>query len=406
VADLSTVWIQAQIYEDDLAFLPADSDDSRSSNSRDVDVTATTRAFPDQKFEGKLAFIYPHADQDTRTVTVRFELENPGHKLRPGSTATVTLKAQPEDIAALVAAARDSHGAEMLEDGRMLAVPDGAVIDTGSQHIVYREASPGVYEGVNVALGPAMTGPEGTIVYPVLRGLNHGDKVVTSGSFLVDAETRLNPAAGSIYFGGSGGSQSGRSSVTTVRPTTPDDPDAQMEAALAALSADDRALVEQQKFCPVLTDNRLGIMGTPVKVMVDGQPVFLCCSGCKEKALADPKATLANVERFKTGKPVSAEARQSDTADPGALDGQEAEIQASLASLSPEDRRLADEQRFCPVIANSRLGSMGTPVKVNVDGQPVFLCCAGCKAKAFKDPKATLERVAQLKHTRPNGSNK
>jgi hypothetical protein len=179
-----------------------------------------------------------------------------------------------------------------------------------------------------------------------------------------------------------------------------------MEAALAALSTDDRTLVEQQKFCPVLTDNRLGVMGTPVKVLVDGQPVFLCCSGCKEKALADPKATLATVEKFRAGKSVSVDARQSDTANSGTLDGQEAEIQATLASLSPEDRRLADEQRFCPVIANSRLGSMGTPVKIKVAGQPVFLCCAGCKAKALKDPKATLERVAQLKRTRPNGSNK
>ena len=53
-------------------------------------MTATTRAFPNEPFHGKLAFIYPHVDQDTRTVTVRFELDNPGHKLRPGSTADVS----------------------------------------------------------------------------------------------------------------------------------------------------------------------------------------------------------------------------------------------------------------------------------------------------------------------------
>lgn len=300
VADLSTVWIQAQIYEDDLAFLPADSNDGdNASDSRKLSVVVTTRAYPDQPFEGKLAFIYPHADQETRTVTVRFELDNPGHKLRPGSTATVTLKIQPKDIAALAAAASRDRGAEMLDEGRVLAVPEGAVIDTGSQHIVYREASPGVYEGVSAALGPAMAGPDGAIFYPVLRGLDHGDKVVTTGSFLVDAETRLNPAAGSIYFGGSGGAQSGRSSVTTVRPTTPDDPDALIEAALAKLSAEDRALAEQQRFCPVLPDNRLGVMGTPVKVFVEGQPVFLCCAGCKTKALKDPKATLERVALLK-----------------------------------------------------------------------------------------------------------
>ena len=64
-------------------------------------------------------------------------------------------------------------------------------------------------------------------------------------------------------------------------------------AALAKLSAADRAVAVAQKFCVVLEENRLGFMGTPVKVMIDGQPVFLCCVGCKKKALADPQATLA-----------------------------------------------------------------------------------------------------------------
>ncbi len=405
VADLSIVWIQAQIYEDDLAFLPADYGDG-SSGSREMTVSATTRAFPDQPFEGKLAFIYPHADQDTRTVTVRFELENPGHKLRPGSTATVMLKVQPKDIARLSAAASNADGTNMLDEGRVLAVPEGAVIDTGSQHIVYREASPGVFEGIDVSLGPAMAGSGGANFYPVLRGLAHGDKVVTSGSFLVDAETRLNPAAGSIYFGGSGGSQSNRSGVTTVRPTTPDDPDAKIEAALAQLSTDDRALAEQQKFCPVLTDNRLGVMGTPVKVMVEGQPVLLCCSSCKEKALADPRATLATVERLKAGKMAAVSTSDKKAAGLAEQEDQEGEIKVALAKLSPEDRNLAEAQRYCPVLNKNRLGSMGTPVKVMVENQPVFLCCAACKEKALTDPKATLERVALLKRSRANESNR
>ena len=70
-------------------------------------------------------------------------------------------------------------------------------------------------------LGPRMSGPHDGTWYPVLSGLDLGDEIVTSGSFLVDAETRLNPAAGSIYFGGSGGSKSGSSSVTNVRPPRP-----------------------------------------------------------------------------------------------------------------------------------------------------------------------------------------
>ena len=77
-----------------------------------------------------------------------------------------------------------------------MAVPERAVIDTGSRKIVYREAEPDVYEGVEVQLGPRC-GP----FYPVIRGLQAGDRVATAGSFLIDAETRLTAGAGSTYFG-------------------------------------------------------------------------------------------------------------------------------------------------------------------------------------------------------------
>jgi Cu(I)/Ag(I) efflux system membrane fusion protein len=399
VADLSTVWIQAQVYEDDLAFLPIDYQEHTGMKGSDgVDVTATTRAFPDEQFHGKLAFIYPHVDQDTRTVTVRFELDNPDHKLRPGSTATVTLKVEPKDLRMFARLEDDKERQEMLAQGRVLAVPESAVIDTGSQHIVYREASPGVYEGIEVAIGPRMTGQDGGILYPVLKGLKQGDLIVGSGSFLVDAETRLNPAAGSVYFGGSGGSQVTRSSVTTVRPTTPEDPDAKIEASLAKLSADDRKLAEAQRFCPILTTNRLGAMGVPVKVSVNGHPVFLCCGGCKEKALADPEATLAQVESLKakviapTTAPAEASAAQS-TADAEP----DPDIRAALADLSPEDRRVAEAQRFCAVLNENRLGSMGTPFKLMIEGQPVFLCCEGCQEKAVANSKETLNKAIQLR---------
>jgi hypothetical protein len=184
----------------------------------------------------------------------------------------------------------------MLNTGRVLSVPESSVIDTGSQRIVYREESPGTFEGVEVKLGPRMSGPKSEVMYPVLSGLTVGERVVTSGSFLVDAETRLNPAVGSIYFGGSGGSQSNASKVTTVRPSTPDDPDAKIQVSLAKLSPEDRKLAAAQKFCPVLPDSRLGSMGPPVKLSIEGKTVFLCCSGCRKKALSNPKETLATVE--------------------------------------------------------------------------------------------------------------
>ena len=305
LADLSSVWIQAQVYEDDFPFLPqAQAHKPLPAESRDgMMVTATSRAFPNEPFLGTLAFIYPHVDEATRTVTIRCELKNPDHKLRPGTTATVTLEVPPRDLEMLQkSVADDPQRSENLDQGLVLAVPESAVIDTGSQRIVYRESAPNVFEGVKVELGPRMIGPDDAMFYPVLAGLAQGERVVAAGSFLVDAETRLNPAAGSIYFGGSGGSKSGGSSVTTVRPSTPEDPDAKLAASLAGLSADDRKLAEAQRFCAVENENLLGSMGKPVKLVIEGQAVFLCCAGCEDGAKADPKQTLAKVKELKEGK--------------------------------------------------------------------------------------------------------
>ncbi|HQU46037.1 MAG TPA: efflux RND transporter periplasmic adaptor subunit, partial [Pirellulales bacterium] len=100
VADLATVWIQAQVYEEDFPFLPqGQSHKTLSPDSPDaLPVVATSRAFPGEPFPGKLAFVYPHVDEATRTVTIRCELPNPEHKLRPGTTATVTIDVPPRDV--------------------------------------------------------------------------------------------------------------------------------------------------------------------------------------------------------------------------------------------------------------------------------------------------------------------
>src|SRR5206468_4256156 len=146
------------------------------------------------------------------------------------------------------------------------------------------EAEPDLFEGVEVQLGPRCG-----IFYPVIRGLNEGDRVATTGSFLIDAETRLTAGVASTYFGASGAPQSGdrRSSATAARPSMTRDEQDKIKVALAKLDPEDRRLVESQGNCPVLTDNRLGSMGTPAKVMVKGQPVFLCCSSCVNDALAN-----------------------------------------------------------------------------------------------------------------------
>lgn len=75
----------------------------------------------------------------------------------------------------------------------------------------------------------------------------------------------------------------------------------------------------------------------------------------------------------------------------------DADVAAAMAKLSPEDRKEAEAQKFCAVMGDNLLGSMGTPLKLDVKGEPVFVCCAGCKSKALKDPDATLATVAKMK---------
>jgi Cu(I)/Ag(I) efflux system membrane fusion protein len=340
VADLSTVWIEAQVYESDVTFLPTAKEIEKRSN--ELAMTAVIEGFPSETFKGKLTFVYPHVNQEARTAIARFELNNPEHKLRPGTTATVRMTVLPKGMdlfrrtvaedylkdnavdtlahswftlggsgprPAIAPLVLSAGGSAMLQQGWLLAVPEDAVIDTGSLQLVYREVVsgvPGEYEGVKVELGPRMVGPEGVNYYPVLRGLQPGDTIVTAGSFLVDAATRLNPAAGSIYFAGSAGKESS-SGVSSVRPSTPQDDEVKVKGAFARLSSDnDRRLAAAQYFCPVMKDSRLGLMGPPVKLILEEQPVFLCCESCRKDALADPKETLAKVEKLKKAKAGSA----------------------------------------------------------------------------------------------------
>jgi multidrug efflux pump subunit AcrA (membrane-fusion protein) len=400
VADISTVWVEAQIYEDDIASLPLASLHKKQELPSGVKVNVQARAFPGQTFEGQVTFIYPHVDQSTRTMTVRSEVENDEQQhLVPGITATVNLEFQPRTMPVLQKAVGDHPDARsLLEQGRVLAVPVFAVIETGDQTVVYRESLPGVYEGTLVSLGPRMTGADGVTFYPVLSGLSAGDRIVTSGSFLVDAETRLNPAAGSIYFGGRGGGTSG-GGVTTARPSTPEDTGSKIAAAMAKLSPADRAVAQAQGSCPVLDESPLGAMGVPVKVTVDGQDVFVCCQSCAKSATKDPEKTLRRIAELKSrsNKGRAATPAGEPPTSLGANDRAGEKIKAALAKLSPIDRKAAELQKECPINEGSVLGSMGVPVKLSLEGESVFVCCKACQEAALADPRGTLEKVKHLR---------
>ncbi|HEY7422962.1 MAG TPA: hypothetical protein VH682_01755 [Gemmataceae bacterium] len=149
------------------------------------------------------------------------------------------------------------------------------------------------------------------------------------------------------------------------------DKEAKIKAALDKLDPDDRELAEEQKYCAVETENRLGAMGKPVKVMIKDEPVFLCCAHCEKAAKKDPDKTLARVEELKS--------------------------RTALEQLDPADRKLAEEQKYCAVQSESLLGSMGKPVKVTIKDETVFLCCKNCEKHARKEPDKTLATVKELK---------
>jgi hypothetical protein len=92
-----------------------------------------------------------------------------------------------------------------------------------------------------------------------------------------------------------------------------------------------------------------------------------------------------------------AQVTSSPAATPQATETVSDEIQAALAQLSPEDRQLALAQKYCPVMEDSRLGEMGPPIKLEIKGQAVFICCKGCRSKALREADKTLAKVAEFK---------
>lgn len=98
----------------------------------------------------------------------------------------------------------------------------------------------------------------------------------------------------------------------------------------------------------------------------------------------------------------SSQPSQQSTVPSGGKGDEQASVEANLAKLSPEDRKLAEEQVYCAVETENRLGSMGVPYKIELDGQPVFLCCDSCETRAKAHAERTLARVKELKEKAKN----
>jgi len=138
-----------------------------------------------------------------------------------------------------------------------------------------------------------------------------------------------------------------------------------------------------------------------VQWIVGGKKYLFCCPPCVDEFVRMAKEEPNEVKEPEDYIQQAADAPHAlqSVATPSVSTdaSQDAEVTEALASLSEEDHALAESQKFCAVQTDSLLGSMGTPIKIDVKGQPVFLCCKGCKTKAMNDPEATLAAVKALK---------
>jgi Cu(I)/Ag(I) efflux system membrane fusion protein len=154
IADLSTLWIIADIYEYEMPFV-------KIGQLAKI----TLSYFPGKELSSKIDYIYPTISADTRTAKVRLTLPNPGGQLKPQMFTNVEIK---------------------ISLGNKLVIPESAVINTGTSQVVYVDKGEGAFEPREVELGLRADG-----AVEVLRGVKTGEKVASSANFLIDSEAQL-----------------------------------------------------------------------------------------------------------------------------------------------------------------------------------------------------------------------
>lgn len=159
IADLSTVWVELEVYENEFPNVHV---------GQRVEIRS--QSFPGKPFSGRVSYIYPFLDPKTRTVKVRVEMPNPGMKLKPDMFVNAVIKSPL---------------------GSAIVLPVSAVIDTGQRKVVWIEASPGMFEPRDVQVGQQTDDK-----IQIFSGIKPGDKVAVSGGYLIDSESQLKGGGG------------------------------------------------------------------------------------------------------------------------------------------------------------------------------------------------------------------
>lgn len=200
VADLSTVWVEADVYEQELSRVRVG-----------APATVTLDAYPGERFNGKVVFIYPFVGEQTRTVKVRFALANRGTRLKPGMYANVALP---------------------TSTGRSLVVPTNALLDSGQEQIVFVAQGDGYFEPRRVKVGQRLDN-----AVEILDGLKEGESVASGAAFFLDSESQLRSSLQAYettppVAGGSAGAREQLSISFSSQPDPPRSGDNQFEAVV------------------------------------------------------------------------------------------------------------------------------------------------------------------------------
>ena len=182
IADLSRLWVLADLFENDIRFVRIGQE-----------ALITVESLPGSEIASRVVFIEPSMNRKTRSTRIRLEIENPDGLLAPGMFAGVRIKA----LLGEMTGGEDQH--HMNTQGGVLAVPRSAIVNTGRRTVAFVEAGPGRYLLREVKLG-AIAGDH----YVVLEGLSEGERVVERGSFLLDSQAQLTGQAEEIYGGALG----------------------------------------------------------------------------------------------------------------------------------------------------------------------------------------------------------
>ncbi len=159
IVDLSTVWVDVDIYEYELPLV-----------KKQMPAEMTLSYIPGSAFKGRVLFIYPYLNPKTRTARLRLEFPNPDRFLKPDMYANILLKGEV--------------------NGRSVVIPQEAVIDSGIRKLVFLSRGAGKFEPREIELGAEIDGSR----YQVLKGLKAGDEIVVSAQFMLDSESRLREA--------------------------------------------------------------------------------------------------------------------------------------------------------------------------------------------------------------------